>query len=382
MAVRTTSDIMHVPFASLAHLHQDVAADLDRAWRDVLNESAFIGGPWVERFERDWAAYCGVGHAVGVANGTDAIEIILRALGIGRGDEVILPANTFIATAEAIILAGAEPRFVDVDPETLLVTPDAIREAIGPKTSAIIAVPLYGNMPSMREITELASSRGLVVIEDAAQAHGSTWDGASAGSFGVAGSFSFYPGKNLGALGDAGAIVTNDERLADRARTLANHGRPAGSHHSHELQGRNSRLDSIQAAFLSAKLPRLDSWNEARRAVVARYTQLLDPEVGRQVRVDERAVSSYHLFVIQVSDRDDLRRGLAELGIETGVHYPVPCHLNEPYRQFAGDRLPVTERASEEVLSLPLFPHMRPRQVEYVAGWLNELVVGRGIRGS
>ena len=382
MAIETTADIMRVPFASLSLIHRDVEVELELAWREALNESAFIGGPRVKQFEQEWADYCGVNHAVGVANGTDAIEITLRALGIGGGDEVILPANTFIATAEAIVMAGARPRFVDVDPETLLITPDAIRDAIGPRTAAVISVALYGNMPRMTDIAQLASARGLALIEDAAQAIGSTWDRSRAGSFGVAGCFSFYPGKNLGALGDAGAIVTNDPNLADRARSLANHGQPAGDRYAHDMLGRNSRLDSIQAAFLSAKLPMLDYWNEARRSVVEYYSALLDRGLARLVRIDDRAGSTYHLLVARVDDRDAIRAGLTSAGIETGVHYPIPCHFNDPYRQFATEPLPVAERAASEVLSLPLFPHMTHEQVEYVAERFNDLVSNRGAGGG
>jgi dTDP-4-amino-4,6-dideoxygalactose transaminase len=351
----------------------EVGEALESAWKEVTATSEFIGGNHVEEFEEAWAGYCGAACAVGVANGTDAIELTLRALGVGPGDEVLVPGNTFIATAEGVVMAGATPRFVDVDPESLLVTPELLEGAIGPRTAAVMVVQLYGNMPAMDQIAQLASARGLALVEDAAQAHGSTWQGKKAGSFGVAGCFSFYPGKNLGAFGDAGAVVTDDEALAERIRSLGNHGRLPGASHVHGLVGRNSRLDALQAAVLSAKLPRLDDWNYARRAAVATYRRLLSPEVGR-VRVADDAGSTHHQYVIRVPDRDGVRALLGRLGIETGVHYPIPCHQQVPYRSFATGRLPVAERAASEILSLPVFPHITERQVAYVSSRLNEIV--------
>ncbi len=351
----------------------DVAEALESAWKQVTATSGFIGGKPLKEFEEEWAEYCGTACAVGVANGTDAIELTLRALGIGPGDEVLLPGNTFIATAEAVVLAGATPRFVDVDPESLLMTPVLLDRAIGPRTAAVIVVQLYGNMPAMDQIAQLTSARGLALVEDAAQAHGSTWQGKKAGSFGVAGCFSFYPGKNLGAFGDAGAVVTDDEALAERIRSLGNHGRVAGTSHIHALTGRNSRLDALQAAVLSAKLPRLDDWNRARRKAVATYRRLLSPEVG-MVRTADDAGSTHHQYVIRVPNRDGVRASLGRLGIETGVHYPIPCHQQAPYQSFATGRLPVAERAANEILSLPMFPHITERQVAYVSSRLNEIV--------
>jgi len=382
MSVPAVAVAQTVPFADLGRLHHDVSGALERAWREALATSSFIGGERVERFEREWARYCGVGHAVGVANGTDAIELTLRALGIGPGDEVLVPANTFIATAEAVVLAGAEPRFVDVDRRTLLVTQDVIRGAISPRTAAVIAVALYGNMPAMDEIRSLADARGLALIEDAAQAHGSTWRGARAGSFGVAGCFSFYPGKNLGALGDGGSVVTNDAALAERIRLLANHGRPGGSHFHHEVVGRNSRLDALQAALLSAKLQMLDGWNEARRDAVRLYRALLDPELSPLVYVEPESVSTHHLNVVRVRNRRRVRAELAQFGIETGVHYPIPCNRHDPYRGYAPGPLPVVERAADEILSLPLFPHITDQQIEYVCSCLNAAVGKRNGDGN
>ncbi len=368
-----------VPLTDLTAMTRDVREALDLAWEEVTASSAFVGGELVERFEEQWARYCGTAHVVGVANGTDAIELALRALGIGAGDEVVVPANSFIATAEGVVAAGATPRFVDVDPGTLLATASTIRPAIGPRTAAVIVVGLYGNVPVMDDILRLARETGLAVVEDAAQAHGSAWLGRKVGSLGVAGCFSFYPGKSLGAFGDGGAVVTDDAALAKRIRSLGNHGRPAGASHVHALLGRNSRLDALQAAVLSAKLPLLDEWNRARRAAVAAYRRLCGPGV-RTVRVPHGAEPAWHQHVVRVEARDLVREGLARRGIATGVHYAVPCHHQEPYRRFAPDRLPVTEAAAAEILSLPLFPHLTQRQIDHVARSLDDVVRELGRR--
>jgi len=359
-----------VPFLDLSAMHAQVAGSLDRAWHEVVASSAFIGGPHVERFEREWADYCDTAHGVGVANGTDALTLVLRGLGIGHGDEVIVPANTFVATAEAVALAGAVPRFVDVDPATLLLTAEHVAAALNPRTAAVIAVHLYGQMADMPALLEVADAAGVAVIEDAAQAHGATWKGRRAGSLGRAGCFSFYPGKNLGAFGDAGAVVTNDRGLADRIRSMGNHGRAAGAHHGHAVVGTNSRLDGLQAAVLSAKLPRLDAWNDARRAAVAAYRDRLDPDGAELVTVARDATPVHHLAVVRVRDRDRVREVLARRGIQTGLHYPVPCHDHDAFRRFADGRLPVVEQAAAEVLSLPLFPDLTRDQIDRVCAEL------------
>jgi dTDP-4-amino-4,6-dideoxygalactose transaminase len=363
-----------VSLTDLAAMTRDVAEALDAAWAETTRSSSFIGGDRVEHFEEQWARYCGSRHAVGVANGTDAIELTLRGLGIGPGDEVIVPTNAFVATAEAVVWAGAVPRFVDVDSETLLLTPETIGPAINRRTAAVIVVELYGNMPAMDRIARLAEAEQLALIEDAAQAHGSTWRGKKAGSFGIAGCFSFYPGKNLGAFGDAGAVVTDDAGLADRIRSLGNHGRPPEANHIHNVVGRNSRLDALQAEVLSIKLERLDGWNHARRTAMAGYRNLLSSDLVQMVRGDREAESAFHQNVVRVPDRDGVRASLKGRGIETAIHYPIPCHRQDPYRHLATDPIPVAERAATEVLSLPLFPHMTDRQVEYVSTALNEIV--------
>lgn len=365
-----------VPFADIAASAREVADEIDLAWYQIINTASFIGGAIVDRFEEQWARFIGTREAIGVANGTDALELTLRALGIGAGDEVIVPTNTFIATAEAVALTGARPSFVDVDPQTLLATPETIAAAITPRTTAIIAVHLYGNVPDMDAIRKLADTRGLALIEDAAQAHGSTWRGKRAGSFGVAGCFSFYPGKNLGAFGDAGAIVTNDPALAALLRSSSNHGRDPDSNHVHSVLGRNSRLDALQAAVLWAKLPLLEGWNSSRREAVATYRRFLRLHGLDVVGTDAKGKSTYHLCVVRVPDRDRVRAGLAVDGIETRIHYSTPCHLQAAFKRFASEPLPVAEQAASEVVSLPLFPHMAHEQIERVCESLIGLVGG------
>ena len=360
-----------VPFLDLSGTTEEVRADVEAGWREVVGANRFIGGPAVAAFEQEWAAYCGTRHAVGVANGTDALHWTLRALGIGPGDDVILPANTFVATAEAVVLAGARPRFADVDAGTLLLTPEHVEAVATSQTRAIIVVHLYGQMPDMDRLVAVARHLGAHLVEDAAQAHGATSGSRRAGSSGIAGCFSFYPGKNLGAFGDAGAVVTSDDELALALQALRAHGRcgdrHGDGHHDHRLLGTNSRLDASQAVVLSAKLPRLDGWNENRRALMAVYRELLDPEVAPLVDELPGGRGVHHLAVVRVRNRDRVRAGLAELNIETGIHYPVPCHLMAPYLRFADGPLPAAERAGAQVLSLPMYPHLDVATVEYVA---------------
>ncbi len=363
-----------VPFTDLGATTRDVRAEVDAAWKELLSESDFVGGAAVERFEQDWARYCGSAEAVGVGNGTDALVLALRALGIGAGDEVVVPANTFVATAEAVVLAGARPRFADVDPGTLLMTADTLAAALTPRTAAVVAVHLYGQTADMDALG--AAAGGLPIIEDAAQAHGATWRERPAGSMGRLGCFSFYPGKNLGAFGDAGAVVTDDAELAATLRTLRNHGRTEG-HHRHDLVGVNSRLDTLQAAVLSAKLPRLDGWTAARRAIADRYREALGGGETRLVDVAPGAAPVHHLAVALTDDRDGLRDVLARRGVATAVHYPVPCHLQAAYRCYADGPLPVAESAAARIVSLPLFPHMSGEQVGAVCDALVAWTGGR-----
>lgn len=367
------SPVAQVPITDLAAMTRDVRRDVDAAWTSLLEESDFIEGAALERFEGAWAGFCEVGHAVGVANGTDALTLTLRALGIGPGDEVVVPANTFAATVEAVVLAGATPRFADVDPNTLLLTPDTLLAAITHRTSAVVVVHLYGQTVDMDAVGRVAQGAGLAVVEDAAQAHGATWRGRRAGALGTAGCFSFYPGKNLGAFGDAGAVVTSDPNLARMLRSLRNHGRLPGAPHLHGVVGTNSRMDTIQAAVLLAKLRHLERWNAARRNVIARYRRATSEGPVRLVAQVPGAVPAPHLAVALVSDRDAVRSVLARRGVATGLHYPVPCHRQDPYRHYADRPLPVAEAAAEQVISLPLFPHMTDAQVDQVCGALRQV---------
>jgi dTDP-4-amino-4,6-dideoxygalactose transaminase len=368
-----------VPFTDLAPMASEVWDSIEKDYLASLLGGRYIGGAAVAAFERDWAAYCGAHCAVGVANGTDALQLTLTALGIGPGDEVIVPANTFIATAAAVVRAGSVPRFADVSDDTLLITPQTLAEAITPRTRAVMVVHLFGQMPDMTALLAVADEAGIVLIEDAAQAHGAEWDGRRAGSFGAAACFSFYPGKNMGAFGDAGAVVTSRPELADRVRALANHGRSQGAaHYEHDCLGTNSRLDALQAIALSGKLARVDAWTQRRIAVAGRYRAQLGRTHVKLTRVAPSARHVYHLFVVRVADRDRVREQLEWRGIETGVHYPLPCHLQPPLRRFADRPLPVAERAAGELLSLPIFPHQTDGQVDHVCDVLADALRGRG----
>jgi dTDP-4-amino-4,6-dideoxygalactose transaminase len=363
-----------IPFLDLHGVNNGLRDEFDLAWKSVLDHGHFVGGPEVERFEREFATYCEARACIGVANGTDALELILSGLGIGRGDEVIVPTNTFIATAEAVRATGARPRFVDVCPDTLLIDPAAAQAAINGSTAAIMAVHLYGQMVDPEPISAVAAAHGLALIEDAAQAHGARHQGTSAGSMGVAAGFSFYPGKNLGALGDGGAVVTSDLALADRIRSMANHGRSVTDRYLHDLAGRNSRLDTLQAALLSAKLPRLDAGNSRRASAMAAYREML-PQGCTPVSVQPGAEPVYHLAVIQVDHRGEVGAALTAAGIGWGVHYPIPCHqqpaLAGPQspvgeKQPAAHEFPVAESAASRILSLPMSPTLTIEQVTRV----------------
>ena len=362
-------------------MHREISSELDAAWQRVTVDNAFVGGPCLEAFEQEWAAYCERDHAVGVANGTDALMLALRGLEIGPGDEVLVPGNTFIATAEAVLMAGATPRFVDVDAETLLVDARTVETALTPRTAAVIVVHLYGQLPDMDAIVAVTDRAGVALIEDAAQAHGATWRGRKSGSFGAAGCFSFYPGKNLGALGDGGAVVTDDAALAASIRSLGNHGRSPDSKYLHPHAGVNSRLDGLQAAVLSVKLERIDAWNTGRRDAARQYHHRLAETPGVQLtKTLEDTDGVYHLNVIQVDERDAVRAALSDQGIQTGIHYPVPCHLQPPYEDFALDRLPVIEQAAGRILSLPMFPHLDSEQIARVCSALTSIIEEMSLR--
>jgi dTDP-4-amino-4,6-dideoxygalactose transaminase len=357
-----------IPLVDLKAQYETIKHAIDPAIARVLAATSFVLGSDVAAFERAFAAHAEARHAIGCGNGTDALELVLEGLGVGPGDEVITVAHTFIATAEAISARRATPVFVDVRPDTLLIDPARVEAAITTKTKAIIAVHLYGQTADMTALSIIARAHGLKLIEDAAQAHGARHRGKRAGSLGDAATFSFYPGKNLGAYGDAGAVTTNDDALAAWIIKARNHGR--ATKYEHDFAGRNSRMDGLQGAVLGVKLPHLDRWNASRRAIAARYDALFEGErtIGR-VAIAEGNESVRHLYVVRVQRRDAVLARLHDEGIEAGVHYPVPLHLQPAYAHLgiAKGALPETERAAQEILSLPLYPEMAAADVERVA---------------
>lgn len=366
---------MRVPLVDLAAQQQEVAEEVSAGLAEVFATTSFIGGKPVAAFERAYADFAGVNHCVGVANGTDALELALRAAGVRSADEVILPANTFIATAEAVSRIGAVPVLVDVDPEHLLIDPDAVSKAVTPRTKAIVPVHLFGQVAPVERLTDLADSCGAVIVEDAAQSQGATRFGRPAGGFGVAAGTSFYPGKNLGAAGDAGAVLTNDPDAARLIRTLSAHG--SDRKYVHDIVGMNSRLDTIQAVVLLTKLRRLEVWNELRRSAALRYQQMLAEVPGVRVPTTLYGnVDVWHLYVVRVPQRDDVLAKLHSAGIGAGIHYPYPVHLTRAYSHLGYRRgaFPVSERCAGEILSLPLYPHITELQQGYVVESLTKAV--------
>lgn len=355
-----------IQLVDLKAQYDTIQNEITEAIQSVIDSSAFVGGNAVREFEKEFAAYCEVKGCVGVGNGTDAIYLTLRAMGIGPGDEVITVAHTFIATSEAISMTGARPVFVDIREDTMLMDPALIEKAITPRTKAIVAVHLYGQPCDMDAIMQIAERHGLKVIEDAAQAHGARWRGRRVGSIGDAACFSFYPGKNLGAFGDAGAVVSNDVELLEKVRMLANHGRL--EKYTHKMEGVNSRLDGLQAAILRVKLRHLDDWNESRRRHADFYFEALTGGDIQMPVVHEHAEPVWHLFVVRVPDRAGLQAALKQEGIATGVHYPVPLHQQPAYEDFGITResLPVTELVAGRVVSLPMYPELTSTQLETV----------------
>ena len=376
---------MNVPFVDLQAQYRSIKSEIDAAIQRVLDTSAFVLGREVEAFERAFADYVGARECVGVSNGTAAIQLALMACGVGQGQEVIVPANTFFATAEAVSTAGAKPVFVDCDADSYTIDPNKIESAISERTRAIIPVHLYGQPADLDPVFEIAARRNLFVIEDAAQAHGALYRGRRVGALARAGCFSFYPGKNLGAYGEGGAVVTNDLEVARRVRLLRDHGSERKYHH--ELVGYNFRLEGIQGAVLSVKLKYLDAWNDRRRAHAARYRELLAPLDASGAltlpRESQYARHVYHLFVVQTNARDELQRRLSEAGVQTGIHYPVPVHLQPAYAALGhreGD-FPQTEAQSRRVLSLPMFAELTDEQIEHVAGTIENFCVQSATAG-
>lgn len=374
-----------IPFLDLITPHRELETELVEAFRKALRAAAFIGGAEVDAFEREFAAYCGTKYSIGVANGTDAVRFALMASGVGRGDAVVTVSHTFIATVEAISQAGAETEFVDIDARTYCMSPDALDEYLeGCKTDpatgrplgvrtgrpikAVLPVHLYGQVADMDAILSIAAHYDLIVIEDACQAHGAEYRSADgtwlrAGSFGKAAAFSFYPGKNLGACGEAGAVTTDDEEIAKTIKMLREHGQ--ARKYYHELEGYNGRLDAIQAAFLRVKLQQLDKWNAGRRAAAVRYTEQLSSMPGLALPFEpEHSRAVYHLYVVRTKNRDALAEHLKSQRVSFGLHYPLPLHLQKCYRELGYSKgcLPITERAAAEILSLPMFPGLEPAQ--------------------
>ena len=356
-----------IPLVDLGAQQEEIADEVEIGMKEVFAQTAFIGGPAVTEFEQAYADFLGSGHCVGVANGTDALELALRACGVRPGGEVIIPANTFIATAEAVSRIGARPVPVDVDPVHLLIDPARAAEAVGSRTQAIVPVHLFGQTAPVERLESLSASCGSVIVEDAAQSQGATRNGKFAGTLGHAAGTSFYPGKNLGAAGDAGAVTTNDPDVAARVRLLGAHGSQV--RYQHEAIGMNSRLDTLQAVVLNSKLRRLHGWNRRRREAAERYTSLLSGLAGIILPTSaEGNVDVWHLYVIRVEDRDRVLGELQTAGIGAGIHYPVPLHLSPAYRELNHGRgdFPVAERAADTMLSLPIYPHLTADQQEYV----------------
>lgn len=363
---------MNIPFADFGPMHNEIREQLDGAYNKVMDSSYFIQGEECRQFEDEFATYCGAKYCIGVATGLDALYLILKAMGIGMGDEVIVPSNTFIATALAVSYVGATPVFVEPDIATYNIDVYRIENSISDKTKAIIAVHLQGRPADMDAINAIARKHGLKVIEDAAQAHGTRYKGKKVGTLSDAAGFSFYPGKNLGALGDGGCVVTNNKEIADKVRALGNYGSDYKYHHIY--QGTNSRLDELQAAFLRVKLPMLDKWNDARKRIADKYLSGINNDLIKlPVAVSEDYDHVYHVFVIRCDKRDELELYLKENGIGTVKHYPIPMHMQEAYAglNLSEGSLPIAETISRTVLSIPMYYGMTDEQIKYVIDKMN-----------
>lgn len=356
-----------VPLNDLPAQHRELKGEILARWETILDTGAFVGGEAVETFERDFAEACGAGHCVAVSSGTDALRFILRALGLGEGDEVITVANTFIATAAAITQAGGRAVFVDVEPGTMTLDPARLKAAVTSRTRGILPVQIFGQTADMDAINSFAEKRGLWVVEDACQAHLADYRGRTAGALGTAGAFSFYPAKNLGACGEAGAVTTSDDGLAETIRMFRHQGQ--SKKNVHEVRGTNGRCDALQAAALSVKLARLPQWNRRRQEIARRYRRQLEGLDGVELPVEgEGRTHVYHQFVIRLQRRDDVAQALHRAGVATAVHYPVPLHRQPPFRHLAPPEgsLAVTERYAGEILSLPVYAEMTDDQVDLV----------------
>lgn len=364
---------MNIPFASFKKMHSELREKLDLAYERVLESNYYIQGKECADFEKKFAGYCGVDYCVGVGNGLDALTLILRAMDIGNSDEVIVPSNTYIATAFAVSSVGATPVFVEPEIQTYNINPDKVEEMITENTKAVIAVHLQGRPADMDKICAIANKHNLRVIEDAAQAHGARYKGKRVGAIGDAAGFSFYPGKNLGALGDGGCVTTNDKEIADRVRSLGNYGSDYKYHHIYK--GVNSRLDELQAAFLNVKLDKLDYWNEERRKIAEKYfAGITNPLVKLPLKSDDVFEHIYHVFVIRCKERDKLEEYLNSKGIGTVKHYPIPMHRQLAYKDLgiSEGELPIAEEISRTVLSLPMYYGMTDEEIQYVIDAINK----------
>ena len=363
---------MKIPFSTVEMMHREIEAEMLEKFREVYENNWFIQGKEVERFEEEFAAYCGAAYCIGCGNGLDALYLILKAYGIGTGDEVIVPSNTYIATALAVSYTGARPVFVEPRLESYNIDPEKIEEKITEHTKAVIAVHLYGQPAEMEAVRSIADRHGLKVIEDAAQAHGAVYKGTRTGNLGDAAGFSFYPGKNLGALGDGGAVVTNDPKLAEKVRALGNYGSDYKYHHIY--QGNNSRLDEVQAGLLRVKLKELERWNGERIKIAQRYSKEIRNPAILLPTVSEDCTHVYHIYAVRCEQREALEAYLEERGIGTNKHYPIPMHLQGAYQELGIPKgaLPLAEQISRTQLSLPLYYGMTQEQVTYVIEALNQ----------
>ena len=359
-----------ISFGRLDLMHNEIRSEIDDAIKRVLDNSYYIDGPYLKQFEQEWAEYCGTKYCVGVGNGLEGIKLSLLALGIKENDEVIIPSHTFIATALAVSNCGAKPVFVEVNEDDYLINPDKIEEKITDKTKAIIVVHLYGQCCEMDKIMDIAKRHNLKVVEDAAQAHGATYKGRKAGSLGDIAEFSFYPGKNLGCLGDGGCITTNDKELADKVRELRNYG--SNQKYIHNEKGFNSRLDELQASILSVKLPYLDKWNNDRRRIASRFNNEIKNE---KIKLPVENVDNYHVYhqyVVQVDDRENFQDYLKKYDIPTMVHYPRAIHKQKAYEEFNKLDLPIAEELASKVVSLPMYYGLTDEEIDYIINVINK----------
>ena len=364
---------MNIPLVDLKENYHSIKKEIDLAIQDVLESSSFIMGPFVKKFEENFARFCQVKHGIGCANGTAAIHLALLAAGIKKGDEVLTVPNTFIATTECVSYVGGTIRFVDVSPQTALVDIEALEKAITRKTKALIIVDLYGQMPDMQRIREIAMNHNLFVIEDAAQAHAAEWNGHQPGYYSDIACFSFFPAKNLGCYGDGGAVITNYDELAEKLRLLVNHGRT--TKYEHRIEGYNYRLDALQAAILDVKLMHLPRWTDLRREHARFYDRNLPSIVGRILEA-KGAKHVYYMYEIRVQQRDSLMAYLKQQGIECGIHYPIPLHLQPAYASlgFRKGRYPVSEQLAQEIVSIPIYPELTNEQRQFIVDHIKKFV--------